>query len=111
MASFQKVILLGHLTRDVELKYTPNETAVAEVGVAVNERVKKGEEWVDEPVFVDVTVWGRTAEILSEYATKGSNVLFEGRLKLDQWEDGDGNKRQKLRVVAQTIKLLGQKPE
>jgi len=106
MASFNRVILIGNLTRDVQLEKTPQGTPVAEVGLAVNDRVKKGGEWVDEPTFVDVILWGRTAEIAAEYLSKGSPVMFEGRLKLDMWEK-DGQKRSKMRVVAERLQLLG----
>jgi single-strand DNA-binding protein len=110
MASFNRVVLVGNLTRDVELKYLQSGTAVTEIGLAVNDRRKNQQtgEWIDEPVFVDVTLWGRTAEIASEYLGKGSNILIEGRLKFDQWEK-DGQKRSKLRVVAETMQMLGAK--
>jgi single-strand DNA-binding protein len=109
MASFNKVILMGNLTRDVEIRYIPSGMAVAEVGLAVNDR-RKGQngEWVEETTFVDVTLWGRQAEIAGEYLSKGSPVLIEGRLKLDQWEK-DGQKRSKLRVVAENMRMLGGK--
>ena len=106
MASFNRVILVGNLTRDVEVRYTQNQTAVTEVGLAVNDRVKKQGEWVDEVTFVDITLWGRTAEIAGEYLSKGSSCLIEGRLKLDQWEQ-DGQKRYKLRVVGERLQMLG----
>lgn len=106
MASFNRVILVGNLTRDVEVRYTQTQTAVTEVGLAVNDRVKKQGEWVDETTFVDITLWGRTAEIAGEYLSKGSPVLIEGRLKLDQWEQ-DGQKRYKLRVVGEKMQMLG----
>jgi single-strand DNA-binding protein len=109
MASFNRVILMGNLTRDVEVRYTPGGTAVAEIGLAVNDRRKDAKgEWVDETTFVDVTLWGRTAEIASEYATKGSPLFIEGRLKLDQWEK-DGQKRSKLSVVCENMRMLGGK--
>jgi single-strand DNA-binding protein len=109
MASFNKVILMGNLTRDVEIRYIPSGTAVAEVGLAVNDRRKSASgEWVDETTFVDVTLWGRQAEVAGEYLSKGSPVLIEGRLKLDQWEK-DGQKRSKLRVVAENMRMLGGK--
>lgn len=110
MASFNRVILVGNLTRDIELKYLQSGTAVTEIGLAINDRRKNQQtgEWIDEPVFVDVTLWGRTAEIASEYLGKGSNVLIEGRLKFDQWEK-DGQKRSKLRVVGETMQMLGAK--
>jgi len=106
MASFNRVILVGNLTRDVELKYTAGNTAVTEVGLAVNDRVKKNNEWVDETTFVDVTLWGRSAEVASEYLSKGSSVLIEGRLKLDTWEK-DGQKRSKLHVIGERMQMLG----
>lgn len=106
MASLNRVILMGNLTRDVELKYTASGTAVVNIGLAVNDRVKRGEEWVEEPTFVDVTVWGRMAEVASEYLSKGSPALFEGRLKLEKWEKA-GEPRSKMVVVATSLKLLG----
>jgi len=109
MASFNRVILLGNLTRDIEVKYLQSGTAVTEVGLAVNDR-RKGQngEWIDETTFVDITMWGRTAEIASEYLGKGSQVLIEGRLKLDSWET-EGQKRSKLRVVCEKMQMLGTK--
>lgn len=107
MASFNRVILVGNLTRDIELKYTPGGTAVTDIGMAVNDRRKSASgEWVDETTFVDVTLWGRTAEVASEYLGKGSPILVEGRLKLDTWET-DGQKRSKLRVVCDRMQMLG----
>ena len=106
MASFNRVILVGNLTRDPELRYIPSGTAVSEIGLAVNDRVKRGDQWVDETTFVDVTMWGRTAEVANEYLSKGSPVLIEGRLKLDSWEK-DGQKRSKLRVVCEKMQMLG----
>ncbi len=107
MASFNRVILVGNLTRDVELRYTPSQTAVTEVGLAVNDRRKsQSGEWIEETTFVDVTIWGRTAEVCSEHLGKGSPILIEGRLKLDTWET-DGQKRSKLRVVCERMQMLG----
>ena len=106
MASFNRVVLVGNLTRDPELRYIPSGSAVSEIGLAVNDRVKKGDQWVDETTFVDVTLWGRTAEVANEYLSKGSSVLIEGRLKLDSWEK-DGQKRSKLRVIAEKMQMLG----
>ena len=107
MASFNRVILMGNLTRDVVLSSTQTNTHVTDIGLAVNERRKdQSGKWVDEPVFVDVTLWGRTAEVASEYLSKGSPVLIEGRLRLDTWED-NGQKRSKLRVVAERMQMLG----
>ena len=106
MASFNRVILVGNLTRDPELRYIPSGTAVSEIGLAVNDRVKRGDQWVDETTFVDVTLWGRTAEVANEYLSKGSPVLIEGRLKLDRWEK-DGQKHSKLKVVGERMQMLG----
>jgi single-strand DNA-binding protein len=106
MASFNRVILVGNLTRDPELRYIPSGTAVSEIGLAVNDRVKRNDQWVDEATFVDVTLWGRTAEIANEYLSKGSPVLIEGRLKLDRWEK-EGQKHSKLRVVGERLQMLG----
>ena len=108
MASFNRVILVGNLTRDVDVKYLQSGMAVTELGLAVNDRVKRNNEWVDETTFVDITLWGRTAEIAGEYLTKGSSVLIEGRLKLDSWEK-DGKKNYKLRVVGEKMQMLGGK--
>ena len=86
MASFNRVVLMGNVTRDIELKYLQSGTAVTEIGMAMNDRRKtQSGEWIDEPVFVDVTLWGRTAEIASEYLTKGAPVFIEGLLKYDTW--------------------------
>ncbi len=107
MASFNRVILVGNLTRDPELRYIPSGTAVTEIGLAVNDRRKSASgEWIDETTFVDVTLWGRTAEVASEYLSKGSSVLVEGRLKLDTWEK-DGKKNSKLRVIGERMQMLG----
>ncbi len=110
MANFNRCILTGNLTRDVELKHTPQGTAVTEIGLAINERRKtQGGDHVDETTFVDITLWGRTAEVAAEYLRKGSPALIEGRLKLDTWET-DGQKRSKLRVVGERMQLLGSPP-
>lgn len=109
MANLNKVLLMGNLTRDPEVRYTPKGTAVAELGIAVN-RVYSGEngEKREEVTFVDVTVWGRTAENVGEYLKKGRPVFIEGRLQLDSWEDKQsGQKRNKLKVVADNVQFLG----
>ena len=110
MASYNRVILLGNLTRDIEVKYLQSGMAVAEVGLAVNDRRKdnKTGQWVEETTFVDCTMWGRTAEVAAEYLSKGSPILIEGRLKLDQWET-EGQKRSKLRVVVERMQMVGSK--
>jgi single-strand DNA-binding protein len=109
MASFNKVILVGNLTRDPELRYTPKGTAVAKIGLAVN-RVYTNEagEKKEEVTFVDVDVWGRTAENVGQYMRKGRPILIEGRLKLDQWDDKQtGQKKSRLGVVAESVQFLG----
>ncbi len=109
MASYNRVILVGNLTSDPELRYIPSGTAVTELRMAINDRRKTASgEWVEETTFVDVTLWGRTAEVATEYLNKGSNVLIEGRLKLDTWEK-DGKKNYKLRVVGDKMQMLGGK--
>jgi single-strand DNA-binding protein len=108
MASYNRVVLLGNLTRDPELRYLASGMAVADIGLAVNDRRKNASgEWVDETTFVDVTLWGRTAEVAGEYLSKGSPVLIEGRLKLDSWETQDGQKRSKLKVVGERMQMVG----
>ena len=108
MASYNRVILVGNLTRDPELRYVASGTAVTDIGLAVNDRRKNANgEWIDETTFIDVTLWARQAEVASEYLSKGSSVLIEGRLKLDSWETNDGQKRSKLRVVGERMQMLG----
>ena len=112
MASFNKVILVGNLTRDPEVRYTPKGTAIAKIGVAVN-RVWTNEagEKKEEVTFVDVDVFGRTAENVGQYMRKGRPILIEGRLRLDQWDDKQtGQKKSKLGVVAETVQFLGSAP-
>lgn len=108
MPSYNRVVLMGNLTRDVEVRETPGGAVVTDLGLAVNDRVKRNDEWVDEVTFVDVTMWGRTAEVAGEYLHKGSPILIEGRLKLDSWER-DGEKRTKLRVVGEKMQMLGKR--
>jgi single-strand DNA-binding protein len=110
MASYNRVILLGNLTRDPEVKYTTGGTAVTEIGLAVNRYWfdKQTNERKEETTFVDVTLWGRQAEVAGEYLAKGRPVLIEGRLQLDSWNDKEtGQKRSKLRVVGEAMQLLG----
>jgi single-strand DNA-binding protein len=109
MANFNKVILVGNLTRDPELRYTPKGLAIAKFGLAIN-RVWTNEagEKKEEVTFVDVDVFGRTAENVGQYMRKGSPILVEGRLRLDQWDDKQtGQKRSKLGVVAEIVQFLG----
>jgi single-strand DNA-binding protein len=114
MASYNKVILVGNLTRDPEVKYTTGGTAVAEIGLAVNRTWfdQKANERKEETTFVDVTLWGRQAEVAGEYLAKGRSVLIEGRLQLDTWDDREtGKKRSKLRVVGESMQMLGGRGE
>lgn len=112
MSSYNRVILMGNLTRDPELRYTPSGTAVAEFGLAVNDRRKNNQtgEWVEDTQFIDITMWARQAEIAAEYLAKGSPVFLEGRLKFDSWEK-DGQKHSKLRVVAERMQFIGPRGE
>jgi len=112
MASFNKVILVGNLTRDPEVRYTPKGSAVCDLGLAVNRQYSlEGGEKREEVTFVDVVLWARLAEIAGEYLKKGRPVLIEGRLQLDSWDDKQsGQKRSKLRVVGETMQLLGGRP-
>ncbi|TWT60333.1 single-stranded DNA-binding protein [Rubinisphaera italica] len=110
MASFNRVILMGNLTRDPQVRYTSGGTAVTEIGLAVNRQWfdKQTNSRKEDTTFVDVTLWGRQAEVAGEYLAKGRPVMIEGRLQLDQWEDKQsGEKRSKLRVVGETMQLLG----
>ena len=109
MASYNRVILMGNLTRDPELKFLPSGTSVANFGIAMNERYtdRQTGEQKDSPCFVDVEAWGRQAEIVNEYLTKGSPIFIEGSLKFESWETEDGTKRNRLRVRAFRIQLIG----
>jgi len=109
MASFNKVILVGNLTRDPELRYTPKGMAIAKVGLAVNRNwTSESGEKKEEVTFVDVDIFGRTAENVAQYMKKGRPILIEGRLRLDQWDDKQtGQKRSRLGVVAETVQFLG----
>jgi single-strand DNA-binding protein len=112
MASFNKVILLGNLTRDPEVRYTPKGSAVCDLGLAVNRNytLDNGEKR-EEVTFVDVVLWARLAEIAGEYLKKGRPVFIEGRLQMDSWDDKQtGQKRTKLRVVGETMQLIGGRP-
>ncbi|MBA3273322.1 MAG: single-stranded DNA-binding protein [Chthoniobacterales bacterium] len=112
MASFNKVILIGNLTRDPEVRYTPKGSAVCDLGLAVNRQysLDNGEKR-EEVTFVDVVLWARLAEIAGEYLKKGRPVFIEGRLQLDTWDDKQsGQKRSKLRVIGETMQLLGGRP-
>ena len=112
MANLNKVMLIGNVTRDPEIKYTPKGSAVTDLGIAVNRIfTPEGGERREETTFVDVTLWGRQAEIAGEYCKKGRSIYVEGRLQLDSWEDkASGQKRSKLRVVGENFQLLGPRP-
>jgi len=109
MASVNKVILVGNCTRDPEVRYTPKGTAVTDLGLAMNRYYSSdGGEKREETTFVDVTLWGRQAEVAAEYLKKGRPVYIEGRLQMDSWEDkNSGQKRSKLKVVGEQMQLLG----
>lgn len=109
MANVNKVMLLGNVTRDPEVRYTPKGTAVTDLGLAVN-RIRNNEqgERIEEVTYVDVTLWGRQAELAGQYLAKGRSVFIEGRLQLDQWEDKEsGQKRSRLRVVCENMQFVG----
>jgi single-strand DNA-binding protein len=109
MASFNKVLLMGNLTRDPELRYIPSGTAVAKFGLAVNRDYvdKQSGDKKESVCFVDITVWGKQAETCNQYLTKGRPVFIEGRLEFSSWETKEGDKRSKLEVVAERVQFLG----
>src|SRR5579864_7967325 len=112
MASFNKVILLGNLTRDPELRYTPQGSAVCEFALALNYVYtnKQTGQKVEEVSFIDIVAWGKTGEICAEYLKKGRQVMIEGRLKQDRWEAQDGKKMSKVRVTAENVQFVGSRP-
>jgi single-strand DNA-binding protein len=112
MATFNKVILLGNLTRDPELRYTPQGSAVCEFALALNYQYtnKQTGQKVEEVSFIDIVAWGKTGEICAEYLKKGRQVMVEGRLKQDRWEAQDGKKMSKVRVTAENVQFVGSRP-
>lgn len=107
MASFNKVVLLGNLTRDPEVRYTPGGTAVAGFALAINRKYKKGEETKEEVSYIDIVVFGKQAENCQKYLNKGDAVLIEGRLQQSRWDDKEtGQKRSKVEVVAQSVNFM-----
>lgn len=108
MASFNQCVLAGNITKDIELRHIPSGTAVCDISIAMNDKVKKNDEWIEETTFVDLTLWGRTAEVAAEYLSKGSNILVSGRLKQEVWEK-DGEKRYKMKVIVDSMQMLGSK--
>ncbi|MEW6071321.1 MAG: single-stranded DNA-binding protein [Planctomycetota bacterium] len=112
MASYNKVILMGNLTRDPEVRFTQSGTALVKLGLAVNRRFQDGDgNWKDEPIFVDVTMWGKRGEAFARFHTKGKPAFVEGHLRMDNWEDRQsGQKRSKLYVVADNWEFVGPGP-
>ena len=113
MANFNKVILIGNLTRDPEMKYTPKGTAVARLGLAINHRyTTETGETKEEVTFIDIDAWGKQAEVIAQYCRKGRPLMVEGRLKLHSWDDKQtGAKQSKLRVVLESFQFLGGREE
>ena len=105
---FNKIILIGNLTKDPELRYTPQGTPVASFRIAVNSRYKQGDEMREETLFIDTITFGKQAETCSQYLNKGKSVLVEGRLQERRWES-EGQQRSKFEVVAQTVRFLSKK--
>ena len=111
MANFNKAILIGNLTKDPELRYTPQGTAVVNITLAINRKYKSGEETKEDVAFVPVVLWGKTAEIVNQYCKKGSPLLVEGRIQTRSYENKDGQKQYKTEVVGENIQLMGGKKE
>jgi single-strand DNA-binding protein len=110
MASLNKVMLMGNLTRDPEIRYTPKGQAVTDIGLAINRRYKVENETREEVTFVDVTFWGKSAEIIGQYMKKGRPIYVEGRLQLDTWDDKQtGQKKSRLKVIGDEFQFLGSK--
>jgi single-strand DNA-binding protein len=112
MANLNKVMLIGNLTRDPELRHTPSGKTVSEIGLAINRTWTNDQgQKQEDTTFVDVTLWGRQAEVVQQYVTKGSPIYIEGRLQLDSWDDKEtGKKRSKLRIIAENFQFLSGKP-
>lgn len=107
MPNLNRVLLMGNLTRSPELRYTPNNVAVCNFGLAINRKYKSGDgEQKEETVFVDCEAWSKTAEVINQYVNKGCPLFVEGRLKLDQWQDKDGGNRSKLKVVVESFQFI-----
>lgn len=109
MADINRVIEIGHLTRDEELKYTPSGMAIGNISIAINRRVKKGQDWVDEANYFDVVIFGKQAETLQRFLTKGKQIAVDGFLKQERWTDQNGQSRSAIKIVANDIQLLGGK--
>ena len=111
MAGFNKVILVGNLTKNPELRYTPSGTPVTSFGLAVNRRYRQAEELKEEVCYIDIVVFGKQAEHCGQYLSKGNGVIVDGRLQQRRWETDDGQKRSKHEVVAQTVTFLPKRPD
>ncbi len=112
MNAFNKVILMGNLTRDPELRYTPKGTAVAKLSLALNRKyTDKDGQTVEDTTFVDVDAFGKTAETIGQYMQKGRAILLEGRLKMDEWDDKEGKRRHKLGVILEKFNFVGGKSD
>lgn len=109
MADINRVTIIGHLTRDEELKYTPGGMAIGNVSIAINRRVKKGQEWVDEANYFDVVIFGKQAESLKKFLTKGKQIAVDGFLKQERWTDQNGQNRSAVKIIANDVQLLGGK--
>lgn len=108
MPNLNKVMIMGRVTRDPESRYTPSGTAILDLSLAVNRKIKSAEEIKEEVTFVDVTFWGKAAEVLAKYVTKGKPLYIEGRLHLDTWEDKQtGQKKTRLKIIGEEFEFLG----
>ena len=107
MANINRVVVVGNLTKDPELRQTPSGTSVCKLRIAVNTRIKSGDEWTDKPNYFDVTIWGRQGENAAKYLAKGRPVAIDGRLDWREWEAQDGGKRQAVEIIAETVQFLG----
>jgi single-strand DNA-binding protein len=109
MANINRVVLIGNLTKDPELRHTPSGTAVCKLRLAVNTRIKQQNEWVDKPNYFDITIWGNQGENAAKYLSKGRPVGIDGRLDWREWDTPEGQKRQAVEVIAETVQFLGSK--
>ncbi len=107
--NYNKVMISGNITKDIELRYTPQGTAVCDFSIAINRKYKSGEELKEEVSFIGVTAWSKTAELINKYCSKGSNIFIEGRLTQESWEDKEGKKNSKTKVVAENIQFVNTK--
>ena len=108
---FNKIILVGNLTKDIEIRYTQGGTAIAKTAIATSRKFTSNGEKKEEVCFVDITFFGRSAEVANQYIRKGSKILVEGRLNFEQWVGDDGQKRSKHSVIVETMQMLGSKKD